>query len=571
MASKRFPGLDAIVRVFSPATQRRAEFRKSWGRAAEADGWLASRLFDLRREGNLRTVDDKTWRDLELAVLFRELDATVTRLGSQYLYNQLRTYEFDADTSAQRYATYRLLVTDAPLREELQLALAELDADSAAYIVDALFGQPPLSLGYPRLLHAWALCCVASIALAVLSSLGLWVLAVILCANAVVLYRISPKLLRDTEALIQGRRLLTVADRLGGVDSRDSISQLAALHAERGKRTRLRKDLRWLALFSDASTLWGGLSVAANWFCLAQLVAYSQAVRRFMESRHEWTSTFELVASMDAAIAVASFLYRTPIHCRATVTTDATIAILDGYHPLISRPVPNSITLTQRSALVTGSNMSGKTTYVKMVGINIILGHTLGFCLASSATVPRSPVMASVRSDQSVESGKSGYSAEVEAIREFVRRAEAGDCQVFVIDEPFNGTNTVERIAVTKAVLDAISVHAHVLATTHDVELQHLLADRFDFVHFREDADVEGFFDFKVRSGTSSERNAIRVLERMGFPSEIVGAALSLVETMPEVGQTSVSRCLRADQVTAITDEAAPPRQTQSNGCFPET
>jgi DNA mismatch repair ATPase MutS len=105
---------------------------------------------------------------------------------------------------------------------------------------------------------------------------------------------------------------------------------------------------------------------------------------------------------------------------------------------------------------------------------------------------------------------------------------------VFVIDEPFNGTNTVERTAVTKAVLDAISVHAQVPTTTHDVELQHLLADRFDLLYFREDPDVEGFFDFKVRSGTSSERNAIRVLERMGFPAEIVGAALSLARTMPK-------------------------------------
>ena len=534
MASKEFPGLNAIVRVFSSSARRRAKFRKSWGRAGEADGWLASRLFALRREGNPRTLDDKTWRDLELAAFFRELDTTVTRPGSQYLYKQLRTYEFDADASAQRYATYRLLVTNAPQREELQLALAGLQTDSAAYIVDVLFGPPALNLGHPRLLYAWALCCVASIALVVISSLGLWVLAVILFVNAVVLYRISPRLRRDTEALIQGRRLLAVADRLGSVAFYDSIPQLAVLHAERRKRTRLRKDLRWLTLLSDTSTPWGGLPVVVNWFCLAWLVAYSRAVRRFTASRHEWASTFELVASVDAAIAVASFLHRTPVHCRATITNEAKIAVRDGYHPLIARPVPNSLVLTHRSALVTGSNMSGKTTYVKMVGINIILGHTLGFCLATSATIPASLVMASVRSDQSVESGKSAYLAEVEAIGKFVGRAAVGECRGFIIDEPFSGTNTVERTAVTKAVLDAISAHGQVLATTHDLELQHLLADRFDFFYFREDPTVEGFFDFKVHPGTSNERNAIRVLERMGFPSEIVSAASSIVGKMPK-------------------------------------
>jgi hypothetical protein len=68
----------------------------------------------------------------------------------------------------------------------------------------------------------------------------------------------------------------------------------------------------------------------------------------------------------------------------------------------------------------------------------------------------------------------------------------------------------------------------------HDVELQQLLTNRFDFFYFREDPDVKGFFDFKVRRGTSRERNAIRVLERMGFPSKIVNAALSQLENLPK-------------------------------------
>jgi hypothetical protein len=532
MTSMRFPDFQAIARFFSLTARRRQKFRASWGCVGDADGWLATRLFDLQRVGNPRALDDKTWRDLELAAFFRQLDTTVTKPGSQYLYNQLRTYEFDADTSAGRYATYRLLMRDAPLREALQLALSRLEADSAAYIVEVLFGPPPFSLRYPRLLYMWALCCLASLAAVV--PLGLWwLLAVILGANALVLYTIPSELRRDTEGLIEGPRLLALADRLASIEPHDSIPQLASLQAEGPKRARLRKQLRWLAVLSDSGTIWAGLSVLANWLCLAQLVVYSRAVRRFMDSRHEWASTFELVASVDAAIAVASFLHRTPVHCPVTVTTDSTIEIREGYHPLIAHPVSNSITLTRRSALITGSNMTGKTTYMKMVGINIVLGHTLGFCFATSATLPRSPVMASVRSDQSVESGKSGYSAEVEAIGEFVGRAAAGECRIFIIDEPFRGTNTVERIAVAKAVLDALSTDAQVLATTHDVELQDLLTDRFDFFYFREDPDVEGFFDFKVRPGTSRERNAIRVLERMGFPSKIVSAALSQLGELP--------------------------------------
>ncbi|MGH8320218.1 MAG: MutS-related protein [Steroidobacteraceae bacterium] len=529
-----FPDFRAIARLVSPTARRREKFRKSWGCVGDADGWLATTLFDLRRTGNPSALDDKTWRDLELAAFFHQLDTTVTKPGSQYLYNQLRTFEFDSNVSAERYATYRLLARDERLREALQLALSRLDFDSAAYIVEVLFGPPPSNLRYPRLLYTWALCCLG--ALALVAPLGLWwIVPVILCANGVVQYTTPAKLRRYTEALIQGPRLLAVADRLASIEPHGgSIPQLASLQAERRKRARLRKELRWLTVLSDSSAIWAGFSQAANWLFLAQLVAYSRTVRRFMDSRHGWASTFELVASVDAAIAVASFLHRTPVHCPVTVTTDPTIAISEGYHPLIAHSVPNSIALTRRSALITGSNMTGKTTYMKMAGVNIVLGHTLGFCLARSATLPRSPVMASVRSDQSVESGKSGYSAEVEAIGEFVDRAAAGECRIFILDEPFRGTNTLERIAVAKAVLDALSADAQVLATTHDVELQQLLTDRFDFFYFREDPDVKGFFDFEVRRGTSRERNAIRVLERMGFPAKIVSAALSQLEKLPK-------------------------------------
>ncbi|MGH8218929.1 MAG: MutS-related protein [Steroidobacteraceae bacterium] len=529
----RFPDFRAIARFVSPAARRRERFRKSWGSVGDADGWLATRLFDLQRTTTSRTLDDKTWRDLELATLFHRLDTTITKPGSQYLYNQLRTLEFDSDVPAERYATHRLLVRDARLREALQLALSRLEVDSAAYIVELVFGPPPFSLRHPRLLYTWALCCLAS--LAVMVAFGLWwILPVILGANAVILYRIPSKLRRDTEGLIEGPRLLAVADELASIEPHGCIPQLGALRAEGRKRARLRKQLRWLAILSNSLGIWGGLALAANWLCLAQLVVYSRSVRRFVDSRHEWASIFERVASVDAAIAVANFLHRTPVHCPVTVTTDSTIALSEGYHPLIAHPVPNSITLAGRSALITGSNMTGKTTYMKMVGVNVVLGHTLGFCLATSATLPRSPVMASVRSDQSVESGKSGYSAEVEAIGEFVRRAAAGECRIFILDEPFRGTNTLERIAVTKAVLDALSADAQVLATTHDVELQQLLTDRFDFFYFHEDPEVKGFFDFKIRRGASRERNAIRVLERMGFPSKIVGAALSQLEKLPK-------------------------------------
>ena len=192
----------------------------------------------------------------------------------------------------------------------------------------------------------------------------------------------------------------------------------------------------------------------------------------------------------------------------------------------------NSIALVNESALVTGSNMAGKTSFIKMVATNIILGHTLGICLAESARIPRSRVMALIRGDQSVSTGKSRYFAEAEGLRNFIAEALQGECRIFVIDEPFSGTNTAERVAAATAVLDAIALNSQVLVTTHDVELQHQLSGRFKLFHFQEDPAVEHFFDYRLRAGAGIQRNAIRVLERLGFPSDIIARALVLVSSI---------------------------------------
>jgi len=102
-----------------------------------------------------------------------------------------------------------------------------------------------------------------------------------------------------------------------------------------------------------------------------------------------------------------------------------------------------------------------------------------------------------------------------------------GDLTVFVIDELFNGTNTVERIAAARAVLESLCRNALVLATTHDVELQDCLVNHYELYHFQEEPEVEGFFDYRLRRGAATDRNAIKLLQRMGFSDDVVANAMA--------------------------------------------
>lgn len=174
--------------------------------------------------------------------------------------------------------------------------------------------------------------------------------------------------------------------------------------------------------------------------------------------------------------------------------------------------------------------MAGKTTFIKMVAVNALLAQTLGFCLASAATIPRSRVAASIQARHSVASGKSHYFSEVETIRSFLTRQAQGRCTIFAIDELFSGTNTVERVAIARAVLESLGSRALVLATTHDVELQTFLAGRYDLCHFQESPEVDGFFDYRIRRGAATERNAIRLLHEIGFPEAVIANAAAYAD-----------------------------------------
>jgi hypothetical protein len=525
--------LISIAGMFIPGLKWRREIRARWGKSGEDNAWGASRYFDLQRKqlAPAAVVDDKTWSDLELPRFFTAIDTAITPIGRQCLFAQLRAYEYGTSELDRRLRTYEILRSDPQLREDIQVALMPLALDAVSTIADLLLGPEPAKVPHRRLLLPWMLLSIGGIVAAVVHLIPAWLCLLPLLINLVTSFRIDAKLAEDANALLYCSRLLSVADRVAALRGDEGISDLGRLKAERPLRRKLRSQIRWLRAFDRlrTSTVIGGLFFTIDMLFLVKLSLYSRTVTRFCARRTDWLSTFQLVGAVDAAIAVVSFMGRYPTHCRPTTVDERVLEIENGYHPFIAVPVKNSIRLTGTSVLVTGSNMTGKTTFIKMVAMNVILGHTLGICLADRATIPRSPVRALIHGDQSVEFGKSRYFAEAEAICRFIAESAAGACRLFVLDEPFSGTNTVERIAVAKAVLRAISADAQLLVTTHDVELQHLLGSRFELFYFQEDPAVPGFFDHALRTGVSTQRNAIRVLERLGLPADIIAEAIATV------------------------------------------
>ena len=521
--------LARLLDVLSPRRRELQRLRAKWGRSGAKEVTAVRRYFDLTRDPTVPTVDDKTWTDLELPKVFEKLDSTESPLGSQYLYCRLRTYVDSQQKLAEYYDSCQMLRADVAMREEIQLRLSGLRNEANAQLADTIFGAAPPRTLAMSLLPWWSLACLTTLVVVVAMKLSIWIWLATLGVNLLLVFYFTLPLYREVDVLRGCYRMLCVADALAAQPaSAKEPQELATLRAQGQQRARARAELGWLSVLHGPAIEY--LAVWLNLAFLAELVAYVRTIGRLEGIRTELASTFALLGSLDAAVAMASYLEGNVDHCVPVLAGGRALELADGRHPLIAQPVGNSIRLDGRSALITGSNMAGKTTFIKMVGLNVILGRTLGFCLAKRAVIPATSVMASIRSEHSVESGKSRYFAELEAIRALINQARRGECGLFLVDELFSGTNTIERLAAGRAVLESIADSSLVLATTHDVELQEDLASRYDLYYFQEDPGVKDCFDYRLRHGLSSRRNAIRLLEREGFPANIVADALAYSE-----------------------------------------
>ena len=210
---------------------------------------------------------------------------------------------------------------------------------------------------------------------------------------------------------------------------------------------------------------------------------------------------------------------------------EAHINAINMVHPLIENAVKNDACLT-RNSLITGSNASGKSSYLKMVLLNCLLAETIATVFAEEYRASYLGICTSFDIKDDIRAGESFYISEIKRIKEMLERADSGEKLLIGIDEILKGTNTMERIAASAAILKHFSnTGCLVLAATHDVELTEILADEYENYYFTENPDDTGnLFDYKLRKGKNYNGNAIKLLEVFGYPADIIRLSRELVE-----------------------------------------
>jgi hypothetical protein len=522
-----------LISVFVPRgrdKRRWAELRRLWGQeiSRERDMDVIA-MYHASIRTDQSAVDQQTWQDLNMDDLFAKIDRTTGMPGRQVLYHQMRTYLVDDLVLAERARQQLLFRDNQPLREQIQVWLARLDAPGGQWLAYLLLNPFPEPPGYAPLLYLCSFLSVVCVVAIPFVHLLFPLALLFLFVNMAITARFSNRILPYFSGFTQIVSMLSVSEKLASISESHALPQIDYLRKSIPLVGRLRKKLGWLVM--DRKALPDLVEAAINYlnFFLFDTIVYLRSLATLRKHQTALVGIMEAVGSLDASIAVASYLQDFPGATRPTLVQDHRLEVVGLTHPLLANPVSNSFALTHRSALIAGPNMAGKTAFIRTVGINVILSQTFNFCLAERAVLPRAKVRSAIRREDDLQTGQSYFFAEIQQILEFTRAASEDQCSLFLVDEIFRGTNTIERIATAAAVLRHLGQRQIVLATTHDVELQELLADTFDMYHFS-DQVVDGRYSFgyHIASGPARSRNAIKLLEISGYPNSIIQEAEAL-------------------------------------------
>jgi len=261
---------------------------------------------------------------------------------------------------------------------------------------------------------------------------------------------------------------------------------------------------------------------------------YYRISGQLMEKKDEILELYYLVGEIDALVSIAIYENNNKERCNnPKFIKETSLKIVDGIHPLLKRPVENSINISNKGIVLTGTNMSGKSTFLRMISTNILLAQTFNFTLAQEYESCFLNIVSSISPKDDIMNGKSYYLAEAEAILRIIKASEKNTPVFCPIDEIFRGTNPLERISSSAEILNYINEgKAICIVATHDRELSDMLKENYDFYHFSEEVDSENGlkFDYKLKKGISKTRNAIKLLEYVGYPKRIVENSYKRIE-----------------------------------------
>lgn len=482
-------------------------------------------------------IDQITWDDLAMDQVFKKMNYTRTSVGSEYLFNQLRDIDPKLEGLQSKEELYALVAKDDKLREQVLLILSSLGkrnyADSSSYFYR--FNDHKIKFAYVYVLLA----CVPifSVFLMFFSlKVGLVSLISSLLINALVYYRNKKTLENDLHSITYAAAIVNTGKSLASIRN-PQFSLYRDILKREGKGL---KRVSFFGKVLSIGTYTGGdFDILLEYFrivFLLDFISYNQIVKAIVTHQNAYQQLWEAIGELDAAIAVAFYRKSLSTYTLPQFIDKEELSFEDLAHPLLDDPVTNS-SILNKTVLITGSNASGKSTYIKAVAINAILAQTIHTVLAATWTMKPSYIVTSMAIQDNVLDGDSYFIAEIKSLKRIIRLSQAKKPLISFVDEILKGTNTIERISASAAIMEWFSANKGMnIIASHDIELTEMAEGVYTNYHFRESIeDGEVLFDYKIHEGPSVTRNAIKLLEILEYPESVISQANQLAQHFTDI------------------------------------
>ncbi|WP_224038121.1 MutS-related protein [Clostridium gelidum] len=489
-------------------------------------------LFDLSKK-NKYTIDNQTWDDLIMNDIFTEIDRTYSSAGEAVLYTILRNPMMDEDKINKRGNLINLFKKDLNLTIKLRCIFFKLGFDNKNRLIETINGL--LSVNKTKFY--------------IYSFLGILPIILILSAilfrqayfMAILLFYVSVivEVHNKETANIKALGLIYLRDLITGAKNLTKIKndELKPYIEEIKVLLNQLKDIDKATFLLKVLNSFGGL---LEMFAIPFLIEESTYYRisgKLIEKKDIILRLYYLVGELDALSSISIYEECNKENCSSPkFVAETSLKIRDGIHPLLKNPIENSIEIYNNGIVLTGTNMSGKSTFLRMISTNILLAQTFNFVLAKEYEASFFNVVSSISPKDDITNGKSFYLAEAESILRIIEALKDTIPVFCPIDEIFRGTNPIERISSSAGILKYINNKGKsiCIVATHDKELSDILKGNYDFYYFSENVDDKNglSFDYKIKKGISKTRNAIKILDYIGYPKEIIEDSYKIIENI---------------------------------------
>lgn len=249
--------------------------------------------------------------------------------------------------------------------------------------------------------------------------------------------------------------------------------------------------------------------------------------KKYGNSIENW---IEAVGEIEEVASLSSLKYDNPSWNNPKIeNSDPQLEAINMGHPLlIKNGIHNNVIIHEPNSvlLITGSNMSGKSTLLRTVGVNMVLAYAGAPVCAEKFTLSIMELYTCMRINDDLEKNISSFYGEILKIKKIVKAADEGRSIFFLMDEIFKGTNSIDRHSGASILIKQLASKGSIgLVSTHDLELSELENEENSKVlnyHFEEYyKDDKIYFDYKLKRGVSTTRNAVYLMKLAGIKFNI--------------------------------------------------